>query len=446
VNTRGRGLGWGGIARLGLVQVAIGAVIVIMTSTLNRVMVVELALPAVVPGFLVGLHFAVQLLRPRMGFGSDRAGRRIPWIVGGMALLALSGVGAAVATAWMTTNRSAGLLLALFSFLLLGVGVSASSTPFLAYLAERVDEGRMAGAAALTWIMMIAGIIITAGVAGTLLDPFSPTRLVAVTAGVAGVAMLLTLAAVAGRKDGVIRAGDSGGSDPASAFREAVRELWSDPRSRRFAIFVFVSMMAYSAQEIILEPYAGHVFGLTPGESTRIAGLQSSGILLGMIGGAVLCSRFGGLLRWSAVGCVASAVALLALVFMPAAESVSGMRVAIFGLGLGNGVYAVAAIGAMMGLTVKGGTGGAGLRMGFWGASQAIAYGAGGFLGAAASDVGRSLLGSPAMGYGIVFLGEAILFLVAAGLVLSVGRQPDTLGATPPSLPQPTRLVALQQG
>ena len=37
-------LSWLGIARLGLIQTALGAIIVLTTSTLNRVMVVELSL------------------------------------------------------------------------------------------------------------------------------------------------------------------------------------------------------------------------------------------------------------------------------------------------------------------------------------------------------------------------------------------------------------------
>ena len=80
-------LGWVGIIRLGLVQTALGAVVVLTTSTLNRVMVVELALPALLPGLLVALHYAVQVTRPRMGHGSDAGGRRTPWILGGMAAL-----------------------------------------------------------------------------------------------------------------------------------------------------------------------------------------------------------------------------------------------------------------------------------------------------------------------------------------------------------------------
>src|SRR5687767_235644 len=88
-------IGWLGIFRLGLVQTALGAIVVLTTSTLNRVMVVELALPAILPGALVTLHHAMQLLRPRMGYGSDVGQRRTPWIVGGMTALAAGGFGAA---------------------------------------------------------------------------------------------------------------------------------------------------------------------------------------------------------------------------------------------------------------------------------------------------------------------------------------------------------------
>ena len=63
------GLGWLAIFRMGLVQTSLGAIVVLTTSTINRVMVVELALPAMLPGALVALHYAIQMLRPRMGHG-----------------------------------------------------------------------------------------------------------------------------------------------------------------------------------------------------------------------------------------------------------------------------------------------------------------------------------------------------------------------------------------
>ena len=183
--------GWGSIARLGLVQAALGAVVVLTTSTLNRVMVVELALPALLPGMLVALHYLVQVARPRMGHGSDVGGRRTPWIVGGMVVLASGGLLAALATVWMASNRSAGIVLAVLAFALVGLGVSASGTSLLVMLAKRVPEGRRAGAATLVWMMMIAGFAITAGVAGQLLDPYSPHRLLAVSAVVHVVAVHL---------------------------------------------------------------------------------------------------------------------------------------------------------------------------------------------------------------------------------------------------------------
>jgi hypothetical protein len=107
---------WFGIFRLGLVQACLGAIVVLTTSTLNRVMVVELGLAAMVPGALVALHYAVQMARPRMGFGSDVGRRRTPWIAGGMAVLALGGAGAALATAWMSSRPLAGMALAAFCF------------------------------------------------------------------------------------------------------------------------------------------------------------------------------------------------------------------------------------------------------------------------------------------------------------------------------------------
>jgi BCD family chlorophyll transporter-like MFS transporter len=144
--------GWPAILRLGLVQASLGSVVVMTTSTLNRVMVVELELPALLPGCLVALHYLVQVLRPRMGHGSDSGRRRTPWIVGGMALLAAGGVGAAAATALMTTHPLAGIVAAVLAFSVLGIGVSAAGTSLLVLLAQRVQASQRASAATVVWI------------------------------------------------------------------------------------------------------------------------------------------------------------------------------------------------------------------------------------------------------------------------------------------------------
>jgi MFS transporter, BCD family, chlorophyll transporter len=419
-------LGWPGIVRLGLVQTALGAVVVLTTSTLNRVMVVELALPATLPGALVAMHYAVQVLRPRLGYGSDVSGRSTPWIVGGMAMLAVGGFLAALATAWMGASRVGGILLAVVAFLLIGVGVGTSGTSLLALLAKRVDEGRRAAAATIVWLMMIAGIAATAGVAGHLLDPFSPGRLVAVGGGVACFAFLLTLLAVWGVERGSHAAPVAPGSR--APFREALAQVWSEPQARRFTIFVFVSMLAYSAQDLILEPFAGLVFGFTPGQSTKLAGLQHGGVLVGMIAVALAGSLGRGRLRslraWTIGGCVASAAMLAGL----AAAGLVGpgwpLRPTVFGLGVANGAFAVAAIGSMMGLAGQGRAAREGVRMGMWGAAQAIAFGLGGFSGTVAADLARHLMGAPDAAYGTVFAAQAALFLVSAALAAWATQAP----------------------
>lgn len=421
-------LGWFGIVRLGLVQTALGAIVVLTTSTLNRVMVVEMALPAMVPGALVALHYALQIFRPRFGFGSDSGGRRTPWIVGGMAVLCAGGTIAAMATALMATHPVAGIGLAVLGFLCIGFGVGASGTTLLVLLATRTDERRRPAAATIVWVMMIAGFIVTAATAGSLLDPFSPARLVAVASGVSLAAFVLSLIAVWGI-EGAVPAKTATPSQQKATFRQALAEVWAEPQARRFGIFVFISMLAFSAQDLILEPFAGIVFAYTPGQSTRLSGVQNSGVLAGMVlvaiaGSAIGGRRFGSLSMWTVIGCVGSALALFGLVCAAAAGPAWPLRLSVFLLGFFNGVYAVAAIVSMMALVAKGAPAREGVRMGLWGASQAFAFGLGGFLGAAASDLVRHWLGSPAAAYGAVFAIEGLLFLVAAVLAVRLNANP----------------------
>ena len=414
--------GWPGIVRLGLVQTALGAIVILTTSTMNRVMVVELAMPATIPGVLVGLHYAIQMLRPRLGYGSDVGGRRTPWIVGGMAILGAGAVLAALAIALLPSMPIGGTLLAVLAFCAIGSGVGASGTTLLVLLAQRVAEERRPAAATITWMMMICGFVVTAAIAGKLLDPYTSVRLVAVTASVAVVAFVITAAAVWGM-EGPRAPSTAGGASarPTSVpFLTALAQVWSEPAARRFTVFVFLSMLAYSLQDLILEPYAGLVFGFTPGESTQLASVQHGGVLLGMICVALSGSGIGGRILgsmrvWIVGGCLASALGLFGLAvsgFIPSWP----LRTNVFALGAANGAFAVAAIGSMMTLAGQGTGHRQGLRMGLWGASQAIAFGLGGVLGTFATDIARWLLNSTEIAYATVFGGEAVLFVVSAAI------------------------------
>jgi BCD family chlorophyll transporter-like MFS transporter len=417
-------MGWFGIVRLGLVQAALGSMIVLATSTMNRVMVVELALPAIVPGALVAFHYLVQLVRPRFGHGSDVGGRRTPWIVGGMAILMTGGIGAALATALVAEAPMAGLTLAVVAFALIGIGAGAAGTSLLVLMSTEVEARRRPAAASIVWIMMIAGFVITAATASRLLEPFSFARLVAVTTGAGTAAFLLTLLAVWRVERGAARPAAVPSRTP---FFVALRQVWQEPRSRRFAIFVFVSMLGYSAQELILEPYAGTVFHLSPGETTGLTGVQHAGALGGMLLAGLLGTVFGrgqsGAMRfWTVAGCLGSAAGLVALAAAGFVGPSWPLRPSVFCLGLANGAFAVSAVGAMMGLAGDGRQSREGVRMGLWGAAQAIAFALGGFAAAGSSDLARHWLGSPVTAYALVFVAEACFFIVAAGQALQVFR------------------------
>ena len=418
------GLSWWHIIRLGLIQTSLGGIVVLTTSTLNRIMVVELALAATIPGFLVTIHHVVQLARPRIGYGSDIGGRRTPWITGGMAILGVGGVLAALGTTLIPTQYWLGLGVSALGFFAIGVGTGATGTSLLALLAKQVAPERKPAAAALVWFMMIIGFAVTAGIAGHFLDPYSPERLLAVTTTVSALAMIVTLLAIRG-----IEPHDSTDRDTVSveaapekgAFRAALLEVWQDPQARVFTIFVFVSMLAYSAQDLILEPFAGLVFGRTPGESTQLAGVQHGGVLLGMAAMAISTllfkSRGAALLRlWIRGGCLLSAVALFLLCWGGLTSPTWSLEANVFLLGTANGGFAVAAIGAMMVLASAGQEKREGIRMGLWGAAQAIAFALGGFLGTVAVDVTRYWLNDPAISYGLVFACEGVLFVIAASL------------------------------
>jgi BCD family chlorophyll transporter-like MFS transporter len=212
-------------------------------------------------------------------------------------------------------------------------------------------------------------------------------------------------------------------------FRAALREIWQERQARQFTVFVFVSMLAFSAQDLILEPFAGTVFGMTPGESTQLAGIQHSGVLLGMLlvalsGSLLKLNSVAHLRRWTVGGCIASGLALLGIASGGGFSEQWPLAANVFALGVSNGAFAVAAIASMMNLAADGRARREGLRMGLWGAAQAIAFALGGFLGTVAIDITRQFVAEPAAAYALVFSAEAILFLWAARLGCAV-RNPQ---------------------
>lgn len=424
-----QGFGWWHVIRLGLIQACMGAVVVVTTSTLNRIMVVEYALPALIPGVLVSFHYLVQMVRPRMGFGADQGRRCTPWMLGGMITLALGGVLAALATAWMADTFASAMALALLAFALIGLGVSACGTSLLVLMSKRVPAHMRAPAATTVWMMMIFGFAITAITVGKLLDPYTPERLLQLTALLSlGVVVLTALCLWQ------LEGPDPGFADAVpderlagAKFKQALQSVWAEPQAKTFTVFVFLSMLAYSAQDLILEPFAGSLFGMAPGETTQLSGLHHSAVLCGMLtvaaaGSKKMAGRMGSIQAWMVWGCVLSAVAMLGLTMAGIQAGAWPLKPNVFLLGWANGVFSIAAIATMMRLATAQGQERAGTRMGLWGAAQAIAFGLGGLLGTAASDLARWMITAQGHAYASVFALEAGMFLASALCAVRVGQ------------------------
>ncbi|MEO1028751.1 MAG: PucC family protein, partial [Pseudomonadota bacterium] len=265
-------------------------------------------------------------------------------------------------------------------------------------------------------------------VAAIFLQDFTTMKLVQVVAGISVAGVAISFLAMWGlEKPRAIESTVAKASAQKGAFMAALKTAWDDPQARLFTIFVFISMLGYSAQDLVLEPFAGIIFDFTVSESTALTSQMHSGALIGMIGTAIVATVFGKsrarfMRLWTIIGCVSSAIAFMGLVSAAAMPDVWPLIPTVFVLGITLGIFTVAAIGSMMVLASAGEPGREGTRMGLWGASQAIAMGLGALLGTIILDVSRWIIGSAAPAYAIVFATEAVLFIIAAICASLIGR------------------------
>lgn len=411
-------VGWDILVRLCLVNAAIGGLSALPLNLFNRLMTVELALPALLPGLLVAMHYGVQLTRPVWGHRSDVKGGRTPFILGGMAVVGAGVLGAAWGVSVAETSASMALAIWVVAYIAIGLGIGAAGTSFLALLAS-ASGPRKGGVATLAWLFLIMGAIAASVGTGIALDPYSPARLLTVIAVVVAIALVICVLATLG----VERYVPQTTATEDIPMRAALRSTWADPVARRFTGFVFLSILAFFLSELILEPFAGHIHGLGPEDSTKLSGGKDGAALMGMIGAGLL-SHFGrGSLRfWAVMGCVLSAIGLLAL-----AAGLPLVPATVL-LGFGNGLFVVGAVGSMMQLAAAHARE-TGMRMGVFGAAQAVAAGLAGLIATGMLDLTRLFM-SDAAAYGTVFTLEAVLFLAAAVMAARVMQDAQTHDAT----------------
>ena len=429
-------MNWFSIFRLGLVQLCIGSSVVIPLSTLNRLMKVELALPATIAGFLIALHYAVQLTRVNWGHLSDKSQNRSQWIVLGMLILGIGGILASASIPLIENRFSYGIILALLSYSLIGFGVGAAGTPLLALLATYSSKSQKGFAASITFLMMILGLAITGITVGTILDPYSHQKLLKITSSLAIITIIISFLSLRNLERSLQNSSHALTPNTINSdvpILEGIKKVWMEREARLFTIFIFISMGAFSMQDPILEPFAGEVFGFTVGESTKLDGFHKIGTLIGIIS-IVLClskfrigfgslsivknERLGSEKLWLITGCLFSALSLFIISLLALTlKEPNLLNSVVFIFGISNGVFTAGVLGTMLHLASRGsGDNKEGTRMGIWGAAQAYATMIAVFFSTLLVDILGLIMTSLPSVYGIVFLTAASFFIASAYL------------------------------
>ena len=444
------------LLRLSLFQVSVGMAAVLLIGTLNRVMIVELGVPAWLVAGMVSLPLIVAPFRALVGFRSDThlsalGWRRVPYIwfgtllqFGGLAimpfaLIVLSGDvrGGPVVS---------GQIGAALAFLLVGAGLHTTQTTGLALATDLAPPASQPRVVALLCMMLLIGMVGSALLFGALLTPFSEVRLIQVIQGSALATMVLNVLALWKQetRDPARTAPDR----PQPSFAEAWRDFRCQTQAIRRLVALGIGTVAFSMQDVLLEPYGGQILRLTVGQTTALTAALASGGLVGFASAARALGRGADPYRFSAVGTLVGLVAFAAVIFAAPLDSplLFGTGVAL--IGFGGGLFAHCTLTAAMGMARPGQIG---LALGVWGAVQASAAGCAVALGGLIRDgvatlAARGALGpalaDPATGYAVVYHIEiALLFatLIATGPLVRAGRgaAPAGLDLQPRSLLQP---------
>ena len=403
------------LLRLSLFQISVGMAMVMLVGTLNRVMIVELKVPATLVSLMVALPLLVAPFRALIGFRSDNhrsqlGWRRVPYIwmgsllqFGGFsimpfALLVLAGAGqSSQAPAWVGLVGAAG------AFILVGIGMHTVQTAGLALATDLAPVESQPKVVGLMYVMQLLGMIGSALMLGHLLHDYSPGQLIRVVQAVA--VMTLALNVIALWKQEPRSRLRKPGTPLEQNFQQAWQTFCKGPNTLRRLLAVGLGTMAFTMEDVLLEPYGGEILNLSVSATTMLTSTLALGGLIGFAWASRVLGRGGDAYRMSGWGAWVGVPAFVAVIASAPLVSPVLFSVGIFLIGLGGGLFAHGTLTATMQLAPPEQTG---LAMGAWGAVQATAAGVGMALGGVVRD-GVALVSSSVMGYSAVYSLEIVL-------------------------------------
>lgn len=419
------------LLRLSLFQVSVGMALVLLIGTLNRVMIVELSVPAALVSTMIALPILFAPFRALIGFRSDHfqselGWRRVPFIWKGslaqfggfaimpFALLVLAGAGqSASAPLWVGHTAAA------LAFLLVGMGIHTVQTVGLALATDLTAEESRPKVVGLMYVTLLVSMMLSALVFGWLLEEYSPGRLIQVIQGAAVLSLALNVIAI-WKQEPRDRARTRGQAGPRPEFRAAWAEFTAVPGARRWLIAIGLGTLAFTMEDVLLEPYGGEILGMTVAATTFLTATLALGSLIGFGFAAQTLSRGGDPMRMAGLGVLIGIPAFLLVIIAAPLASSLWFSAGVFLIGLGAGLFGHGTLTATMGLARPGQSG---LALGAWGAVQATAAGLGIALGGILRDIGGWFTGR-AEAYAFVYSLEVVLLLATLVVIAPLVRLP----------------------
>ena len=409
----------GRLLRLSLFQVSVGMALVLLVGTLNRVMIVELKVPASLVSIMVSLPIIFAPIRALIGFRSDThksalGWRRVPYIwmgtllqFGGFAimpfaLLVLGGLGQSSQAPMWVAHIGAGL-----AFLLVGAGLHTTQTVGLALatdLAPPEDRPKVVG---LMYVMLLIGIIMSSVVFGYVLENFTPGTLIRTVQGAAVLTLCLNVIAL-WKQEGRSRDRKPGVYQEDPDFMESFLLFCNGEHAKRRLIAIGLGTMAFSMEDILLEPFGGEILGLTVAQTTYLTAVLAMGGLIGFGWASKILSRGGDPFKMASLGAMVGIPAFIAVIVSAPQASSLLFALGVLFIGFGAGLFGHGTLTATMNSAPPGQ---AGLALGAWGAVQASTAGAAMALGGIIRDLSAQFTDS-ATAYSIVYSLEAVLLLM----------------------------------
>lgn len=425
------------LLRLSLFQVSVGMSVVLLTGTLNRVMVVEQGVPAWLVAMVVAMPLLFAPLRALLGHRSDShrsafGWRRVPYLWMGT-LLQFSGFAIMPFALLLQAEGGVGPdfvgpLAAALSFLLVGAGLHTTQTAGLALATDLAKPEQRPRVVALLYVILLLGMVLSSAVFGFLLRNYSPEVLIRVLQGVAVVTVGLNLLAL-WKQEAVDHVRAKARREPTVPFMEAWRSFSSTGHIRRLLVVIALGTAGFNMQDILLEPYGGEILGMSVSATTTLTAVWATGMLMAFSLAALVLTRGGDPYRVGSVGALIGIVAFGIVVAAVPLGSVIAFRLGTGLIGFGGGLFAVSTLLAMMSFVRDQQSG---MAVGAWGAVQATAAGVAVFLGGGIKDLVGAMamrgwlgesLAKPLTGYVAVYSLEIVLLLVALAVFLPLVRE-----------------------